>query len=141
MPELTSKLVDSQCHGPKWAPACHSGLDKLRRDPAWLPSDQHKSDISAPDLPARQPGCGPLWATDIGRYPLVSGATREIPPQGPRFSPASWHPVPLQAGPLGHRKVRWSVGQPSLPRLPALQHLPGCLFLKSYLNTPPPGDG
>ena len=79
---------------------------------------------------------GPLWATCDGGFSLVSGATREIPPQSARCSPASRHPVPLQPGPQGRRKFRWSGRQPSLQHLPALQHLPGCLFLKSYLNSP-----
>ena len=48
---------------------------------------------------------------------------------------------PCRQGHWGVGKSAGQSGQPSLQRLPALQHLPGCVFLKSYLNTPPSGAG
>ena len=80
-----------------------------------------------------QPGWGPLWATWNGGFPLVSGATSESPPQGAQGSPASWHPVPLQAGPLGRRKVRWSV-RATIPPAPASPPAPPWLCLSEELS-------
>ena len=144
---MVARIDQPTCwHGPTWpkcAPACHSGLDKLRRDPAWLPSDQHKSDISSPDLVSRTTRLGATlgnwhWRISTGQWGNQgdpSSGSPVLPGLLAPSAPAVW------ATALGHRKVRWSVRQPSLQRLPTLQHLPGCLFLKSYLNTSPPAVG
>ena len=112
-----------------------------------------------------QPGWGPLWATmgdlkrriSAGQWGNQTGG-HSGPPETADFRWSVGQPgrallrVPRAPQPPGTlcpcRQGHWGVGksagqsgQPSLQRLPALQHLPGCVFLKSYLNTPPSGAG
>ena len=138
MPQLTSEHVDSQCQGPKCAPACHSGLDKLRRDLVGCPTDQRKfANASCPDNQAV--GHSGQLALANFRWSVGQPGRSLLRVPGAPQPPGTQCPCSQGHWDIG--KSAGQSGQPSLQRLPALQHLPGCLFLKSYLNTPPPGIG